>query len=285
MPTTTAVARTLHEFTTIVRDSHGETNTLDKISVYRGHSDVTWKLVPAIARRPFRMPAARCLDPNDESAERILLRFFETFSASMFASWVFAGTPTEVSWHKLVVAQHHGLPTRLLDWSTNPLVALFFALEGPAPACDGRSTCPRCTSTGKHDSAVCVLTNRRGFTVNRLAAQPDNKEAPIYGFDDNVGVLWPPHLNPRVAAQSSIFTIRKDPSVEIRPDLEITIPHEHRVDILRALEHVGITRKTLFPDLDGIAAYLRWSCQYWEHILGIGVGVPRSSPTTLSAAP
>jgi len=194
----------------------------------------------------------------------------------MMPPWVSAGTEKEASWLRLIVAQHHGLPTRLLDWTTNPLVGLFFALEGDAQKCTVGRTCTWCRGSGKHDSTVSVLKDRRGFTVSSLVSKLVNGNAPLYKYGDEVGLLWPPHLDARVAAQSSIFTVRRRPEAEIEPDLVITVPHAARDDVLRELEHVGVTKRTLFPDLDGIAAYLRWSCRNWEHITGIGRDRPRA---------
>ena len=269
-------ATTLHEFTEIVRSRVG-TPTIDHVSAYRGHRDVAWRLVPTIAREPFRAPRAFCNNQKDQSAERILLLFFNSFSVSLMPPWVSAGTEKEASWLKLIVAQHHGLPTRLLDWTTNPLVALFFALEGEARRCTVGRACTWCHGTGDHNAAVYVLKERRCFTVSSLVSNRANRLAPLYGYDDEVGLLWPPHIDARVAAQSSIFAIRKDPSVEIEPDLIITVPHDARDGILRDLDHFGITKRTLFPDLDGIAAYLRWSCTSWKHIQGIGHDLPRAT--------
>jgi len=163
-----------------------------------------------------------------------------------------------------------------MDWTTNPLVGLFFALEGNAEKCTVGPTCSSCSGSGTHDSAVYVLTGRRGFTVSSLVSQKENGHAPLYGYNEEVGLLWPPHVDGRVAAQSSIFTIRKAPGTVVDPDLRILIPHAARDGMLRDLEHLGITRKTLFLDLDGIAAYLRWSCTNWEHITGVGHGRPRT---------
>lgn len=270
-------AESLPEFVRQVAEN-ATLSTLDCVAAYRGHRDIAWKLLPTIARDPFRPSAALCSgEDEDECAERVLLRFFDTFAASMIPEWASAGGPKEFSWNRLILAQHHGLPTRLLDWTTNPLVALFFALEGDPASC-ALSRCRFCKGGGVHDSIVHALLNRRGFSVSALVSKEENRDAPLYGYSDDVGLLWPPHINPRVAAQSSIFAIRRNPGREIEPDVSIAIPHARRERILRELENHGVTRKTLFPDLEGVAKYLAWSCQFWEHVRGVGAQRPRAAP-------
>lgn len=269
MPTKTVDS--VIQFIALVREFVGEI-ALDRITVYRGHRDISWTLCPRIARTPFIVPDAFCKQPEeDQSAERSLFLFFRDFAGSMIPAWVSQGSEKEISWRKLVVAQHHGVPTRLLDWTINPLVALFFAVEGPPERCFASvpADCEVCHGDGTHDSAVNILRDRIGFTVPGLASKPENRHAPYYAYNEQVGVLWPPHVSPRVQAQGSIFTIRKDPGIPIEPDMKIKIPWEQRKNFLRDLDQLNINRRTLFPDLDGVAAYLRWACRFWERVQGV----------------
>jgi len=255
-------------------------SSLDNLSIYRGQRDIYWNLLPKIARIPFDGIKSICKAPNDKSAERSLFLLFSTYSASILPSWVFQGNDRETSWRKLVVAQHHGLPTRLLDWTTNPLVGLFFAAEGDICRCvtkEGVVThdsnhCEACKgkSKGSHDSAVFVLTNRNAFTVSGLARRRNkNGDAPLYAFNDKIGVLRPPHISSRITAQGSIFTIRKSPNKKIEPDIVFRIPYNERENILKELDRLNINRCTLFPDMDGIANHLIWSCKFWRKIKGV----------------
>jgi hypothetical protein len=264
----------LKSFLTVVALEAG-TVSLDRIAAYRGHRDIKWKLVPSIARHPFKAPEAFHRDHTKSwCAERSLYLFFRDFSASMMPEWVSQGTGKEISWRKLVVAQHHGVPTRLLDWSTNPLVGLFFSVEGKPEPCEDPDpkTCQYCSGDGMHDSAVYLLKDRRGFTVAGLAASDRNDEAPFYAYDEEVGVLWAPHISPRIGAQGSLFTIRKDPGKPIDPDLTIRIPNSRRASILRELDTLNVNRRTLFPDMDGLADYLKWACQFWDPSRGVSQG-------------
>jgi len=234
----------------------------ERPTVFRGVRDVGHELVPGIARFPFKAPEAFCnaVDDHAESAERILYVYFRDYCAALMPQWVSEGSDVEVAWRKLIVAQHHRLPTRLLDWTTNPLVALFFAVEGDPKHCDG-THCSLHSSATTHDSLVYALKERRGFTLTSLARRPENANPPHYGFSDEVGLLLPPHVNSRIAAQCSVFTIQKDPARPISPDAKFVIPHQRRPEILGQLDKFGINRRALFPDMDGVADYLKWVCR------------------------
>lgn len=133
-----------------------------------------------------------------------------------------------------------------------------------------------CTESGYHDSAVYVLCKRETFSIGGLcrARNTDNKEsngeAPWYGYND-IGVLRPPHISERVSAQSSLFTIGKNPEKPIKADWVIRIPSkkEIRTDLLRSLDDLGINKATLFPDLDGASSHLTRVCRYWNPERGV----------------
>jgi len=241
---------------------------IDVLAAYRGHRDVAWELRPTIARLPIENGVTRfCLEEprGDPSVERSLFSLFRDRTMSMMPEWVSSGDPKEVSWRRLVIAQHHGLPTRLLDWTINPLVALFFAVEGSPewPREQGSRKCCWCSTRKPQDSAVYILKERHGFTVAGLAFSDRNGAAPYYAYSDEVGLLWPPDISPRIRAQGSIFTIGKQPDMPIAPDAVIRIPSEKRSQLLKELDQLNVNRGTLFPDTDGIAAHLEWASQYW----------------------
>lgn len=231
---------------------------------------MSWQLLPGIARHPFDSPAAVCNDPDDasdKSAERIMLTILRDHGATHFPSWVWHGTSAEVHWKQVVIAQHHGLPTRLLDWSSNPLVALFFAVEGHANTCKEPS-CAYCSGKDKgHSSKIFALTERDTFSIASLAKH--NPKAPVYSKSRNVGLIRPPEIDSRISAQHAYFSIRQEPFEPIVADAEFVVPTLYRARILRDLDEVGINRRSLFPDLDGISSYLKWSVQNWHHVTGV----------------
>lgn len=257
------VIKTVRDFLDgIYQDS--EHSVPGRLAIYRGQCNTEWPLMPGIVRRPFDKIKAVATDPatsQDKSAERRLLIVLRDHGAQSFPEWVWQGSEAEVTWKQIVVAQHHGLPTRLLDWTTNPLVALYFAVEH-SPFC--RTQCHVC---GGNPACVVGLLRRDTFSVASLARS--NPRAPLYEGKHDPGLIRPPDMDQRIIAQSSIFSISKDPSKPIERDVTYIVPAHEQPNILRQLDRLGISRRTLFPDLDGLSHYLRWAVRYWEPNPGI----------------
>lgn len=201
---------------------------------------------------------------EDHSVERGLFVLFKNQAAAIAPTWVWNGDEKVVGWRILFLAQHHGLPTRLLDWTENPLAALFFAVEGGAFRCmQSHGDCCYCNGGELHDSAVLALRSIEPCSLERLAREPQNLNPPIYGYND-LGLVRPPDISPRIAAQAGMFTISKTPEQAIQAELSLRIPHSVREELRRDLDRLGVNRRTLFPDMDGISAHLSWACQYWQ---------------------
>jgi hypothetical protein len=144
-------------------------------------------------------------------------------------------------WECLALAQHHGLATKLLDWSFNPLVATFFAVS-EEPCCDG--------------VVYCYFPTRFISTSVSLSG---------YG-----GAGWgfiPLASTPRILNQRSVFTQHDPPDAEINPRLlkepndmpdltKLVIDSRLKQVITNHLDIYGINRVTLFPDLDGLSEYI-----------------------------
>ncbi|MFC5272088.1 FRG domain-containing protein [Adhaeribacter terreus] len=156
------------------------------------------------------------------------------------------------NWEWLTLAQHHGLPTRLLDWTTSPLVAAFFSTK---PEFEGDGELKECCLNGGAIYAIhfCEYIDTDDF--------PNPFEYKQHGF------FYPPHISERVSGQSGLFSVQPDPTEEFQIGYEkqfeleiiekIIFSQEVAKEIRQALYFLGIRQGNLFPDLDGFASDLK----------------------------
>jgi type I restriction enzyme M protein len=140
-------------------------------------------------------------------------------------------------WEWLSLAQHHGLPTRLLDWTFNPMVALYFAVE----------------DNDDHDAVIFALNAEKKISQSIIdSGDPLTIDMPMK-------YIPTAHI-PRIVVQEGLFTVQ--PAVEtalndqLRPDWTIdcvTMPSKAKQEFRYQLFRQGVHRASLFPDLDGLA--------------------------------
>ncbi|MCW5664628.1 MAG: FRG domain-containing protein [Piscinibacter sp.] len=191
--------------------------------VYRGVRRTDFTLLPKIGR----LQGFECAT-LDVRAERFILTLFKQ-QALPHLGFV----PTS-DWEWLAVGQHHGLPTRLLDWSRNPLVACYFAVEED---CSG-------------DSVVYALRDRTSIDI------ANTNPFEISG----VGRVIPTHITPRITAQAGLFTVHGDPCTPFETESldRLIIPNRIRRELKKVLYKFGIHRASLFPGLDGLSRHIQW---------------------------
>jgi type I restriction enzyme M protein len=191
--------------------------------IYRGVSNKDYQLIPKIGRTSMKKGVTMGVAEG-----RILRRFKERSLPHL------EFTP-RTDWDWLALAQHHGLPTRLLDWSRNPLVALYFAVE----------------SETDYDSAVYVL---KGFGVLSCRIHPDPLKY------SKVGKFVPDRITPRITAQVGVFTIHPEPGIPFlcKSIQKLIVPQRLKRKLKGMLDTYGINRASLFPDLDGLAIHITY---------------------------
>lgn len=280
------------EYLNTIHSELGQNGEGKRRLYFRGQSKRAtegYPLTPSVAR--YKHLGSLSLPEREQKECEVL----ETFSNHLLT---YVQHRPQTAWEELAIAQHHGLPTRFMDWTTNPLVALYFAVRNTS----GRSA----------DSAVYVLISNPkryadlkrgqaaqvkpvGDAATESASESEDDAYADFSADDStpvaatadtttptdstelsadVGPLElptpfkiseniiydPPHVSPRIRAQDGVLLACWQPmqSLDEKDYLEIVIKQAAHEDIRRRLDQYGVFDKQLFPDLDGIAKWLKY---------------------------
>ncbi len=223
--------------------------------VYRGVADTSWGLKTSLSR----------LGGAFESVEGPLLRSFKKYAEP-------GAIPGDSIWTRLSVAQHHGLPTRVLDWTVAPKVAVHFATAEEdhydEDAAIWRVNVPETTKL-LPDSLKSVLHNEYAylFSVDMLEKNIPTLKAFDALQNEEPFVLFfePPSLDARIVNQWAILSIMPDATLILSEFLHnhsalydrIIIPKELKWEVRDKLDQDNVTERMLFPGLDGLSRWLK----------------------------
>jgi len=238
-------------------------------SWFRGHPGKYGNLTPKIYRSEYIQKIA--VRPDTECS---VIKEFKRVAPSLTQN--IPDQDDHLNW--LFLMQHHGTPTRLLDWTENALVALYFAVRNFSDGNDGELW-----------AIYPDSLNIEGYGINRIATQSNEilrylAEEPYLAIDPvsdyqkrqeklakEIGLneipqyplaLHPTMNFPRMVNQLSTFTIHPIPRQgNTIPDLltdkrylvRYVIPQNCKLNLINDLKSLGISRRTLFPDLDGLS--------------------------------
>ena len=221
-----ASASSFIDFVNLIESLHLVSGT----PIFRGQS-VEGNLLPGIARGdPLR-------DTTD--LEKDMLNQLSLVAATQLPAQL---TDLDL----LVIAQHHGMKTRLLDWTSNPLAAAWFA----------------CNDTKEGDVFVYAFDTQDALLESPYSVGPfDHGETKVF---------QPRQNNPRIVAQQGWFTLHcfsprstrwvpLEKNADLKSRLiQIEIPADSRTEMLESINRHGTSTRNLFPDLDGICRHLNW---------------------------
>lgn len=192
-----------------------------EVDFFRGQSSKENPLIPSIGR--YYIPG------NEDGLLQFERAIFEDFKRKYS---LFTDVRPANDKEFLFLAQHYGLPTRLLDWTYNPLIALYFACNGDL----------------EKDGIVyqCLPFSRKVY----------DERSDILTFPE-LTILVPNLTDVRYKNQNGLFTLYSRPwedQMMIHANMHYVIPAEAKIAILKKLEKIGMTRSYIMPSLDSLSS-------------------------------
>jgi FRG domain len=198
--------------------------------VFRGQTEESWALTPKIWRLGFNTDQER--------------RLFNEWK--LRAVEFIPGRNPINEWDWIAIAQHHKLNTRLLDWTRNPLAAVFFAVH----------------KWKETDAALFAYHPPREASYTTYSA---------LDYNAGIGAYRPATIAPRIGRQAGLFTVHPPHISDMLGDKEsldklvkIIIKREYRKELKTQLAALGMNAVTLFPDLDSLSQHMNDLADGWK---------------------
>lgn len=286
IPGTPRTISSLVDYVKLINEVNQHSALQERSFYYRGHEDESWPIKPSLARPDVNQELKKTYATDDlVTLQTLLVERLRRLSEHHLPSVQVTGIPLDyLSW--LTVAQHHNLPTFLLDFSLNPLVALYFA------CCDEYSPKTRRST----DGCVWIMdvvpkADRRGMRLGTIlhleamqmksalgveAKLEREKERDTYlAIEENGRLHYPVLVVPRLTtrrlesqAGRFIYWVSEGPleayhAVNRKKPWRVLeklciIPQGAKGDVLKELLNFRIHPGTMRADLDGYADFLRW---------------------------
>lgn len=246
-----------------------------KLFLYRGHCDENYELLPGVFRKTIETTTQNPIENKKYLAWTDEMGLLKTFIQEASA---YINLPSTDILHWAEYAQHYGVPTRFLDWSRNPLVALYFACKDKTKT-DGTVWLLHSMNYTRfvNDEYATMQKKTTGEIITDLLNNQSEVEHPV--------LYTPYYVDTRMSAQQSYFLVwgtKQEPLDQILSDdkywmdlpaqdngirmygpaqheeflFSFGIPANRKQPILHELDTLGINEKTLFPGLDGIGRYV-----------------------------
>lgn len=204
------------------------------VVLYRGHAGDNWELTPSVGRL---YNGERILMNNEEA---IFLDFKRQY-------YLYADDRPATDMNILFLAQHHELPTRLLDWTYNPLIALWFACQKATEKTNDKDE-------RKLDGCVYITIVPPANSFLKEGHQLDND---VFDKNNHMPIkhlfIVPDYTHRRYLNQKGMFIWFKNPDVEFKDYTNsILIKEENKKNILQELAALGVTKAFVLPTLDNL---------------------------------
>jgi hypothetical protein len=218
---------------------------------FRGHANIAWGLTPS---------ALRYKTLNKRNKALGLLVEFKRYAEIKLTNP--PGPTEDLKWVQL--ARHHGLPTRLLDWTRSATIALYFA----------------CCGLNEYDGGVFILNPvnlNRQVDAKKPRVFDAHSDAPIIdkylkllGAKRSNGrrtiAIYPVWNSERIMLQQGVFTLAGSKEFALNDDqapglLCLMIRKEHKRQLLTELDHIGINEMSIFLEPEHTCNYLTWRAQ------------------------